>query len=162
MTVSKPLTPERYICLCVIFLLIFVLALIIKINFYPQIVFSYISSEQIDQYVEKMPRRELIGQKFIIGPPWLFPLDNEKKNDQKQLQCAYNFSKKQLEILIKELKVGNFFISKTTYKDWQNSLEKNILMTTKNCHFQNLMRILYVHYVQKYKICFQIYKVFLL
>ena len=135
MTVNKPLTPERYICLCVIFLLIFVLALIIKINFYPQIVFSYISSEQIDQYVEKMPRRELIGQKFIIGPPWLFPLDNEKKNDQKQLQCAYNFSKKQLEILIKELKVGNFFISKTTYKDWAEFLGKKYSNDNKKLSF---------------------------
>jgi len=90
----------RYVC--------FIILLI------PQISFSYSKSvlEKIDQEVDEMSRKDLIGQKFIVGPPWLLPLNNSD-NLKTTIESANKFSEKQLDILINDLRIGNFYISKT-------------------------------------------------
>ena len=69
--------------------------------------------EQIDlmvnNIVEAMTKEELIGQKIIIGPPWIHPDTTDYKKT-----AAY----KQLRSLISKYKIGNFMLADVNYKDW--------------------------------------------
>lgn len=76
---------------------------------------------------EKMSIKELLGQKIIIGPPWVLPETSEFYGKEKRTEKSIEI----LNTLIQDYQISNFIVSYINYKDWMAYQYKN------RCLFNN-------------------------